>query len=105
MYVKGAWVDFSQVTFYSNDVSSSKKSWFQISIKSVKQFRYMKRLRIFNTKVNVDHLLVKVMKYCLHGTEKYCSGVFGSRFEYEQCGVDLFVLKVKIMFFVGFKLF
>ncbi len=34
------------VDFYSNDESSPKKSWFQISVKSVKPFWYMKRLRI-----------------------------------------------------------
>ncbi len=30
--------------FYSNDVSSTKKSWFQISVKSAKPCGYMKRL-------------------------------------------------------------
>ncbi len=32
--------------FYSNDASPPKKSWFQISVKSVKQFGYVKRLCI-----------------------------------------------------------
>ncbi len=32
--------------FYSNDASSPKKSWLQISVKSVKPFRHKKRLRI-----------------------------------------------------------
>ncbi len=32
--------------FYSNDVSSPKTTWFQISFKSVKLFRHKKRLRI-----------------------------------------------------------
>ena len=31
---------------YANDASSSKKSWFQISVKSVLLFRYEKRLQI-----------------------------------------------------------
>ncbi len=31
---------------YSNDASSPKKSWFQISVKSVKLFGCKKRLRI-----------------------------------------------------------
>ncbi len=31
--------------FYSNDVLSTKKSWFQISIKSIEPFGHMKRLR------------------------------------------------------------
>ncbi len=34
------------VNFYLNDASSPKKSWFQISIKSVKPFWCKKRLRI-----------------------------------------------------------
>ncbi len=33
--------------FYSNDASSPKKSWFQISVKSVEPFWCKKRLRIF----------------------------------------------------------
>ena len=32
--------------FYSNDASSPKISWFQISFKSVKPFGHKKRLRI-----------------------------------------------------------
>ena len=32
--------------FYTNDASSSKKSWFQFSVKSVKPFGYAKRLHI-----------------------------------------------------------
>ncbi len=32
--------------FYSNDASPPKKCWFQISVKSVKWFRYKKRLCI-----------------------------------------------------------
>ncbi len=32
--------------FYSNDASSPKMSWFQISFKSVKPFGHNKRLRI-----------------------------------------------------------
>ncbi len=32
--------------FYSNDASAPKKSWFQISVKSVKRFGYKKRLCI-----------------------------------------------------------
>ena len=34
--------------FYSNDGSSPKKSWFHISVKSVKPFWYKKKLRIFS---------------------------------------------------------
>ena len=37
--------------FYSNDASSPKKSWFQISVKSVKPFRYKKRLHILQVPI------------------------------------------------------
>ncbi len=40
---KGAWSDLSDD---SNDASSPEKSWFQISVKSVKPFGRMKKLRI-----------------------------------------------------------
>ena len=38
MLVKGERSDFSEWTFYLNDTSSLKKSWFQISDKSTKPF-------------------------------------------------------------------
>ena len=40
-------VPISQIEdFYSNDASSPKKSWFKISVKSVKPFGHKKRLHI-----------------------------------------------------------
>ncbi len=38
--------------FYSNDASPPKKSWFQISVKSVKRFGYKKRLCILQLPIN-----------------------------------------------------
>ncbi len=36
---KGAWSDFSEWSFKnSNDASSPKKTWYKISVKSVKLF-------------------------------------------------------------------
>ncbi len=37
--------------FYSNDASSSKKSWLQLSVKSVKRFGYKNRLCILQLSV------------------------------------------------------
>ncbi len=44
--IKGAWSDFSNGNFYSNDSSSHKISRFQKSVKSVKLFWCKKSLRI-----------------------------------------------------------
>ena len=33
--------DFSELSFYSNDVSSPKNSWLKILVQSVKLFEYM----------------------------------------------------------------
>ncbi len=38
--------------FYSNDTSSFKKSWFQISVRLVKTFGYKKRLRILQLPIS-----------------------------------------------------
>ena len=47
------------VNFYSNDASSPKISWFQISFKSVKPFGHKKRLRILQLPILPYTLLCK----------------------------------------------
>ena len=47
--------------FYSNDASSPKLSWFQISFKSVKPFGHKKRLRILQWPIHVPYCVRLIM--------------------------------------------
>ena len=56
--------------FYSNDASSPKKSWFQISIKSIKPFGHMTKLRI--SQLPIALLWLPIHSYLPNGTVFSC---------------------------------
>ena len=92
---KGAWSNFSEWRFLFNDPSSPKKSWYQIAVKLVKPFWYMKRLFVLQLPI-LDFVSVIMVAITSH--------ISGSIFQtLHFSAVKFAVMKEKIWAFFWYQ--